>query len=184
MAFDLGAIAREISAAPLVSPYPEDLAAAILCDVFRDAGLPPIPDAECRGWDVPGPWRDQLGMLAHILATTSLRRESVAALGPAAKPGAIVARLRASIEPLTAEMIRSNAFRQEELLRKWIACVGGSVEGETPEQSARRLDALDFGKAMKEYARAEKERKAATARREKLIQEALQREAVARGWRE
>ena len=81
-------------------------------------------------------------------------------------------------------MIRANAFRQEEFLRRWIEAVGGSVAGESAKDSKKRLEQLDYRKTLAEYDRAEKARQAEAARRAKLLQEAADREAAARGWRE
>ena len=51
-------------------------------------------------------------------------------------------------------------------------------------QIVRRLDQLDYRKTMADYKAAEQSRKEEAARRAKLLAEAAQREADARGWRE
>jgi hypothetical protein len=186
MAFDLRKIADELKAAPLASPYPLDLAAAIVNDAFRVARIVPVPKKKWDSWSGPkrGYWSEQAGMLAHALATTSLRAATVEALQPSVDPTAALEAFFDAIKPLTAEMIRSNAFRQEEFLRNWVTAVGGTVEGEKPEESRRRLDRLDYRKTRAEYEKAEKARKAEAARRNKALEEAAAREAAARGWRE
>lgn len=188
MSFDLARIQRELGQRPLSSPVPLDLAVAIVNDVLRMAGKVVVVD---RGWEAwsreAGPlWAEQMGMVGHALAVTSLRDSTVRAIGALSDPRP-VARLRgffAAIEPLSAEMIRSNIFRREELLRRWIEAWEGEVQGEDPAQSARRLDQLDYRKALREYERAEEARKNETAKRAKLAREAAAREAAARAWRE
>lgn len=186
MAFDLKAIARELQGAPLASPYPLDLSAAIINDTFRMALVRPVPKKQWDGWQQEKPvlWAEQMGMLAHTLAATSLRAETVRALHPAFDAAVGLQRMFELIEPLTAEMIRSNRFRQEEFLRKWISCVGGRVEGEKARESKQRMEQLDYRKTLAEYAKAEKARKSEAAARARLLREAAQREAQARGWRE
>lgn len=188
MGFDLARIQRELAEHPLSSPVPLDLAIAIVNDVLRVAGTVVVVD---RGWEAwrraaKPLWEEQMGMVAHALAVTSLREATVGAIRRLGDPRP-VARLQGffgAIEPLTAEMIRSNQFRREELLRRWIEAWEGRVEGEAPEQSARRLEQLDYRRALREYERAEAARKSEAARRAKLAQEAAEREAAARGWRE
>lgn len=189
MAFDLDRIRNEVRAVPLASPYPLDLAAAIVSDALRLARIVPPPGATWKRWADRKGGRpllaEQAGMLAHFLATTSLREETVAALLRSSLDlEGVLAGFFEAIAPLTSEMIRANAFREEEFLRRWIACVGGRVAGEKPKDSQRRLEQLDYRKTLEEYGRAEKARKEEAERRAKLLQEAAQREADARGWRE
>ena len=146
MAFDLKRIQAEAQAAPLASPYPVQLSLAVVSDCFRLAGLVP-PSAKGRKRTAAGakaPLRDeQTGMLAHLLATTSLRDETVRALG-----GGRVDLTKAlddffgAIAPLSAEMIQANAFRREEFLRRWIESIGGEVAGEGPAESKERISLL------------------------------------------
>lgn len=188
MAFDLKRIRGEAQAAPLPSPYPLDLSIAVVNDTFRLGGVVPLP-AKTWKQNPPGgknPLREeQMGMLAHLLATTSLREETVRAIDPQRfdLAGALDG-FFAAIAPLTAEMIRANVFRQEEFLRRWIESVRGEIAGETPKEASKRLQQLDYRKTLAEYDRAEKARQAEAERRAKLLQEAADREAAARGWRE
>jgi len=190
MAFDLAAIRRELAAAPLPSPYPSDLAAAIVSDTFRMSRLSPLPAGVWKKWTGKGQknklFSEQLGMLAHILAVTSLRAETTAALqkSQGLEPQKALEGFFETIAPLTAEMIRANAFRQEEFLRKWAQAVGGAIQGENAGQSGKKLDQLDYRKTLEEYDRAESARKAEADLRAKALQEAAAREAAARGWRE
>jgi hypothetical protein len=186
MAFDLERIQRELRAAPLVSPYPLDLSVAVLSDVFRMAGVVPPARSTWAAWTKRAHklWGEQMGMLAHALASTVLREETVRAIGPRFDPSSALEPFFEAVKPLTAEMIRANAFRQEEFLRKWIAAVGGAVAGESEKESKKRAAQLDYRQTLAEYDKAEAARKAEAERRAKLLQQAAQNEAAARGWRE
>ncbi|MFN7972231.1 MAG: hypothetical protein U0166_07750 [Acidobacteriota bacterium] len=184
-AFDLARIQDEIAQAPIASPYDTSLAIAVVADCFRSGGAP-VPDGawEALGASAPKLWSEQIGMLAHILCSTSLGDATSRSITAATDAPAILRSFFASIAPLTAEMIRANAFRQEELLRKWIHAVGGSIAGEAEARSRKRLEQLDYGSALSAYARAETSRAEEAARRARLLKEAEEREAAARGWRE
>jgi hypothetical protein len=193
--FDLARVRDEMAAAPLVSPWPFEVAVAVVNDVFRMGGELAAPASlTWLDWATKHSLvEEQAGMLAHALAHTSLREASVAALaarrrglggGPVPGAEAILRGFLDGIRPLTAEMIRANAFRQEEFLRRWVAALNGEVAGETPEASRRRLDQLDYRKTLAEFESAESTRKAEADRRAKLRREAEEREAAARGWRE
>jgi hypothetical protein len=187
MAFDLTQLRKQLAAAPLVSPYPHDLAVAIICDTFRLANIrPPARTA----WDAFGTrfthalWKEQVGILAHILVSSSLREETARTLPKGFDAVVALGRFFESVEPLSAEMVRSNAFRQEEFLRKWIHAVDGQVQGESKKESQRRLEHLDYRKALKDFERAEAARKAEAQKREQMLKDAAQNAPDARGWRE
>jgi hypothetical protein len=194
MSFDLARIVAEIEATPLVSPIPRELAIAITCDVFRLGGLRPPPTAfwtrvlgavESEKAKV-GARAEQLAMLAHFLTMPALRAESVRAL-TAAKPsdlGPLLERFFDEIWPLTAEMMRANAFRREEAIRRWAMVCGAEITGETGEASRKRLEELDYRTALVEYEKAEKARKEEAERRAEALRKAQEAEAAARGWRE
>ncbi len=187
MSFDLGRIRDEAAAAPLASPYPQELSIAVVNDTFRLARLVPPDGKQWKGLLAAAMktlMLEQLGMLAHLLTVTSLRDETVKALGAGVDVKPALEGFFASVAPLTAEMIRANAFRQEEFLRKWIEAVGGQVAGEGAKESQKRLEQLDYRKTLAEYDRAEKARQGEAARRAKMLKEAADREAAARGWRE
>lgn len=189
MAFDLKRIETEIGAAALESPYSVELAAAVVSDTFRLGGLVPPASAWWRhsrgGKAADALFGEQVGMLGWLLNTTSLREEAVAALrGGQHAPKRLLEGFFDTVRPLTGEMIRANAFRREEFLRRFVEAVGGQVAGETAEQSRRRLEQLDYRKTMADYKAAEQSRKEEAERRAKLLAEAAQREADARGWRE
>ncbi|HLL04054.1 MAG TPA: hypothetical protein VK539_25945 [Myxococcaceae bacterium] len=187
MAFDLAQLRQQLAAAPLVSPYTHELAVAIICDTFRLANIrPPARTA----WDAFSKrftgalWPEQVAMLAHVLVSSSLREESVLAMKPPVDAVLVLGRFFEAVAPLTAEMVRSNAFRQEEFLRKWIHEVHGEITGEPRKESQRRLEHLDYRKAVKDFERAEAARKTEAQKREQMLKEAAQNAADARGWRE
>ena len=195
MALDLVQFEQELAGAPLTSPYTFELAIAIVDDCFRLAALGP-PDRPA--WDEmaakhpKGRVEEQTGMLAHLIASTQLRQETGLALQKS-RPGlsAIATHLAqffTEVEPITGEMIRSNVFRREELVRRWLSHwttpAGVSIAGETTEQSAKRLEQLDYRATLQEYDRAEKARQLEKDARAKILKEAQEREAAARGWRE
>jgi hypothetical protein len=196
MAFDLDRIVQELQGAPLESPYPVELSSAVISDCLRRAGRATLSEAVWQEWlaqPARGRWariEEQLGMVAHLLASTSLGDETIQAMrndgSPAQTgPAAALAGFFDRVQPLTAEMIRSNAFRREELLRSWVAAWGGEVTGESPERQHDRLGQLDYRATLAEYARAEEARKEEAEKRERLLrEEAAKREAEARAWRE
>ncbi|MBS2030315.1 MAG: hypothetical protein JST54_20605 [Deltaproteobacteria bacterium] len=183
MALDLKQLEQEFAAAPLTSPYSRPLTLAVLSDTYRLAGRAP-PSARAFDISSEAVW-DKLGVLAHLLNATGLRDESVRGLrAHAPSPDANLAAFLEAVEPLTAEMIRGNIFRREELVRRWLLAVSGDVAGETAAQSQARLEQLDYRKTLREYEAAEKARAAESERRAKLLREAQEREMAARGWRE
>jgi hypothetical protein len=187
MAFNLAQLRDELAAAPLVSPYPHELAVAIICDTFRLGSLRPPARTAWEAFETRfhhALWREQVSILAHVLISSSLREETTRALKPESGAVVMLGRFFESVEPLSAEMVRSNAFRQEEFLRKWIHAVGGQVEGESEKESQRRLEHLDYRKALKDFERAEAARKTEAQKREQMLKDAAQTAADARGWRE
>ncbi len=187
MPFDIPELRNQLAAAPIVSPYSHELALAIICDTFRLANVRPPSRQDWSALEDRARhalWREQVVMLAHVLAGSALRDESAKALRKSSNASHILQRFFDDITPLTAEMVRSNAFRQEEFLRKWVRALDGQVLNESTKESSKRLDQLDYRKAQDEMKRAEAARKKEAERREQLLREAQQREAEARGWRE
>ncbi len=186
--FDLKRIQREAAEAPLEEPLPRELAMAIVDDGLRRAGRAPVAPEAWTRWRRAGgePWEARRGVLAHLLSTTSLGPGTTASWRATKRgPERNIDLFFGSIEPLTAEMVATNAFRQEELLRKWIARVGGRVAGESASQSKERHDQLDYKATMREFKKAERARKKEADRRRKLLDAARKRrEAEARAWRE
>ncbi|MDP6945975.1 MAG: hypothetical protein QF464_17625 [Myxococcota bacterium] len=189
MPFDLETIQVELDAAPLTAPLPVELAFAIVDDLVRRSGGSPVDIPQWEAWLADGHerWCDQLSVLGWMLtAAATLADASVAAWKAAPHP--LEPRLETffkSIEPLTAEMMRANAFRREETLRKWIVHVcNDKATGETKKATQRRMRELDYKTTLREFAKAEKARKKEAARRKQLLAEARKREAEARAWRE
>jgi hypothetical protein len=184
---DLDATTRELDGSPYLSPYSEELARSVISDCWRRAGLAPVDDKDWPAIKKKGGrhFKDQLSVLAHTLLSSGLRGAVVAALEENGMAQRVALdRFFEAIEPLTAEMMRSNLIRREEFLRRFVDCVGGRIAGEKGRTSKKRLDELDYRKALSEYARAEAARRAEAKKRAKLLEEARQREAAARGWRE
>jgi hypothetical protein len=191
MIFDLSRIKADVDAAPIEPPYPLDLAFAVLADLFREARLAPPPDGSwapllARGSQAanrPG----QLAALARLVAISALRPASVAALAarPPKDPGAVLEGFLESIAPVTAELVAENPFRREEVVRRWIEAVGGTIAGEAPEASRRRLEQLDYRRTLAEYEKAEKSRLAEAQKRAEALRKAAADAAeAAKGWRE
>jgi hypothetical protein len=187
MTFDVRRIQAEIQKSALYVPIPIEIAVATISDTQRAAGKRPVPDAtwgEIVAKNAPNQL-EQLAVLAWMLHATSLRADTIVAIGVGGHDAkrAVLAFL-ASIAPLTGDMIRTNAFRQEEFLRKWAAVWAAPIAGEKPEDSARRLEQLDYRKALAEFERAEAARKVEAEKRAKALREAAERDAAASSWRE
>ncbi len=187
MTFDLARICKQIEQAPLSAPLPVDLGTAAVSDLWRLANLAPADDKYWRQWGRAN-WPNfaqQLGMLAHFLAISDLRVASVAALRAGrASAAEVLPQFFDRVQPLTGEMVRANVFRQEEFLRRWAEALQGQIEGETPVDSARRLQSLDHRKTLAELHEAEEARKREFNARAQALKEAAERDAAARGWRE
>ena len=189
--FDLARIKADVDAAPLEPAYPADLAAAVLADLFRDAGLAPPPDDAWAALAARGTKPEnrpgQLAALARLVAVSALRPGTVAALA-AAKPRDVVAVVEGFLEaifPVTAELVAENPFRREEVVRRWIEAVGGEIAGETAEVSRRRLGQLDYRRTLAEYEKAERSRLAEAQKRAAALRKAAEEAAeAAKGWRE
>src|SRR5262245_35538820 len=153
MPIDLPAIQKQLESTPLVSPFPPELAAAIVSDTFRLAGIGPPSPAAWRGWlKKRGLLPEQLGMLAHVLTASRLREDAVATLqAKPVEPMAALPSFFAKVQPLTAEMIRANTFRQEEFLRRFVEAIGGRVAGESVKVSRDRLEQLDYRTTLGEF---------------------------------
>jgi len=185
MAMDVSGVLKELASAGLPPAYPAPLAAAIVSDCFRLAERNPPSAKQWHEWSRKAHknWEAQLGFLAHLLGATSAREETLAVLA-AGRNQPPLDRFFATIEPLTADMLRENVFRKEEFLRRWVEWLGGRVVGEEPKESARRVAQLDYRKTLAEYQRADKARKEEAERRARLLAEAAKAAADARGWRE
>jgi hypothetical protein len=186
MAFDIAAIKRELQSAPPSADLPWAVGVAIVSDTFRLAGLAPPGSKTWEQWRRKWPRAGELVVeLARVLAASSLRAETVRALGSShPTPKLALEGFLEATSPLTAEMVRDNPFRQEEFVRHWIAGCRGEIAGETASQQQARLDLLDYRQVLSEYKKAETARKAEAQRRAQLLAEAKKRAEQAQGWRE
>lgn len=193
MALNLRDLETAHAAEPMRAPIPEALAAARIADVWRRAGVPGPTHAaftrliEARKGPPNGGARaqEQLLVLGHLIAITALGAEATLALQRQPRaPESVLGLLLDRVLPLTAEMVRTNAFRREEFVRCCCLAFGIDVHGETATQSAKRIDQLDYRKALAEAARAESERKKVEAERAEAARIAAEAEAQARGNRE
>jgi hypothetical protein len=184
--FDLSRVQSELAGAGVPRALPFEVAVAVVSDTFRLAGLVPPPAAHWqRQAKALRLLSEQLGFLVHLLLGTSLREQTKAGLtGSGLEPGRALEAFFQAVAPLTGEMLRDNRFRQEEFLRRFVACLGGSVAGETVGQSRKKLEQLDYRKTLAEYQKAEAARQKEAERRAQLLREAAQREEYAKGWRE
>ena len=189
MSFDLKRLLADARQAMM--PLHRDIAVAAINDLFRFSEIAPVPDADWEKWRQRWPsLEEKIAVLGALIAHGGLRPPTVDAMktvaGRAHAPSQL-ARFFERIEPLTAEMIRTNAFRLEEFVRAWIAEWNGTIEGETPVDSVKRLQKLDYGATLREMARAEAHRKEEADRRAKALREAEEAAAAAaaaQGWRE
>ena len=148
----------------------QDLLRARLADGCRDAGQTPLApeefDALADGLDEEA-WR-RLALLVEVLGLETVR----AALPLLAEAralrglvGTALTGLARETPLLTLELLRQSPLRVEELARRFIALLGGSVLGETQKVSHARLERLDYGRLLAE---AERAKKAAAERVEHL----------------
>jgi hypothetical protein len=186
MAYELARIHSELLEAGVPPAFPLPVAIAIVSDTFRLAGLaPPRATEWSRRSSKLGHLAEQAAFLAHVLASTSLRAQAVDEIkATRVDPGPALWSFFEAVAPLTGEMLRTNRFRQEEFLRRFIASLGGSVAGESAGQSEKKLDQLDYRKTLAEFDKVGEARQKEAARRAQLLREAAQREEYAKGWRE
>ncbi|MHC4828990.1 MAG: hypothetical protein ACYTFT_01335 [Planctomycetota bacterium] len=192
MSFSVQAIQEELAAHPLHSPIPIELAISVIDDALRLGGLAPLgASAWSDFFHARAPLlKEQVSMLGWALRRSSLGSGTPPAIRDLVAQGTRVTPKKSldsffkAIEPLTAEMIRANAFRQEEFVRRWIATWRGRVDGESIPASTARLNHLDYKKALREYADTEARRKREAKARKQAIAAAKQKKTAARGWRE
>ena len=181
---DINEVVQEVQNASLHSPFSLDTAIAVVNDCFRIAGSAPVGDDVWERWEEQfgSLWPEQMGIMAHLLSATSLGTVTVSALRESGEDrrGELAGFFR-RIESLTAEMIRSNAFRREECIRRWLQWCGAGIEGEDEEASKRRLEQLDYRETLAEYQRAEAAREEEYSGRMERVR---QQRTAARGWRE
>jgi hypothetical protein len=149
-----------------------DLVQARLADRCRDSRVEPLTPEEFEKLtaDLDAESCRRLALLVHALEVDKLRQVlptlieagslntlvEIAFIGPARQS-----------ELLTLELLRQSPLRVEELTRRFFACLGVEVQGESAETSRRRLERLDYGRLLEEAKRAEA---AAAERMEQLRQ--------------
>jgi hypothetical protein len=187
--FPLKEVTSDLANAPIATPVAYDLAVAILLDTLRRAAKPAPADGTFVKWrkdpDFPL-WQEQMCMLGWFLTVSDSLRQATESGWDVPDPIAQLRKLRSDTAPLTAEMMRSNAFRQEEFLRRWAQCIGLTIDGEDVTTSAERVVYLDYRVVLREYAQAEDARLKEEESRQAAIRKAEEerRATEARGWRE
>jgi hypothetical protein len=172
---DLAALRARLSAGVTQwagrAPDP-DLVRARLADGCRDAGLnPPTPEeveAMVSRLDDEG-WR-RLAVLAGAFDLEAVR--AVLAVLAVSRPLAELVEVAlvglARCTPLlTCDLLRQSPLRVEELARKFAARLGAAVQGESAQESRRRLERLDYERLLNE---AERARAAAEKQAQRLRQ--------------
>lgn len=186
MAYDLSRVRAELENAGVQRVLPFEVAIAVVNDTFRQAGLVPPRAAQWRRWaGKQATLKEQAPFLAHALVATSLRAQTVEGVKQARPdPAQALSAFFDALAMHTVEMFKSNRFRQEEFLRRWVACLGGAVAGESAAQSKKKLEQLDYRTTLADYRKTEAARAKEAERRAQLLREAAQREEYAKGWRE
>lgn len=185
MKIDLGKVATWAGAETLVSPLPRLAAQEGLCALLREAAITPPISADWEKWrqSYGDLFDEQLGMLVWLLGCEAIREPTRVALRSARTrrlPRGRIQRFFSRLGPITGEMVRANALRREEFVRKWAREMGIGIASETPDESQARVDALDYRVAARKLKRAE-----AAARKAAVKQASPAAQPTwPRGWRE
>jgi hypothetical protein len=179
-----GFLTNAVSHSAVQRAEPE-LVRARFADRCRDAGLEPLLPEEfdklTDGLDA-----ETWGRLALLVGALDLEavRSALPALA-AARPLAELVRtafagLARETPLLNLELLRQSPLRVEELARRFIAALGATVRGESPQVSEQRLARLDYGQLLAE---AERAKQAASGRVEQLrkLQEEQEKRRPRRG---
>ncbi len=168
--FDLAAVQVKLTDAVRRSgPADAELARARFADGCRDAGVrPPTPEewaATTNGIDADG-WQ-RFAVMVAVFDWPQFR-ETVPQL-PAGKSGtdltAAFAWTITHTPLLTVEVLTQSELRVEELARRLVSAVGGSIAGESAAESKVKAERLDYGRLLAE---AEEAKAAAAERTEEL----------------
>jgi len=166
------------------------LTTARLFDGLRDASVAVAPlatwDEHTRELDESA-WQ-RLEILTRLLRE-SASRDRIHQLLAASNERALKVFpgfCRRDAQLLTLELLLKSPFRIEELARKWIAALGGTITGETVKESTARLERIDFGGVLKNLAAADKDREERMKKLKELEEKRLreQQEAYQRAGRE
>lgn len=184
---DVRALLDEIDRGPPLPPPVFAVSIAIIDDVSRLAGLPPVPDGSWALWRAQRGWPGldgQAAALAHWLVHTSLRTTTVAWLTAHPRDARALEAMFEALGPVPGDALPANAFRREEVVRRWAEAWGLPILGEARAQSERRLEQLDYRKALGAFTKAEGERRAAAEAARRAAAEAAARAAESQGYRE
>ena len=175
VSFDLAVLTEQIRLASLdlLGRDPDaDLVSARLMDGFDDAKLARPTAAEwkkaTKDLDKDA-WR-RMTILVRLFRESPLKDAvlaAVAARGPAGPIEAFPAFAAGLSRLLSLELLQKSPFRVEELARKWVHVLGGTIAGETASESKQRMERLDFGGVLKNLQAADADR----ANRMKKLQE-------------
>ncbi len=169
----------------LEQPVDRLLLHARLADAYRDEDLEPMrADAflEATRQLSDEAWR-RLSLLVGLLELLECRLGVVEVLDDddvASQVEQAFIGFAQEANLLTVAILRDSELRREELLRRFILRLGAGIEGETIEQSLRRLERLDYGVLLGE---AERARQIAEERMAylKMLQEAQDAARAPRG---
>lgn len=170
---DLAPVQAKLAAAVRASTTPDlELTRARLADHCRDASLLPLQteefDRAASVLDADGQRR--LALLVSLLELEAVRT-AVAQLANTWPVHQIVSSaltgLAQDTSLLTLEVLAQSEQRVEELARRFLAAIRASINGETAEDSKKRLNKLDYGRLLAE---ADKAKTAAAERAERLRQ--------------
>ena len=191
VAFPLERLTSEIRLAALDLGETEPaLAAARLMDGLRDAGLPvpPLPTWAEAARELDRDAWQRVEVLTHLLRERELGPLVARALArdPARAWRVVPGFATREARLLTVELLVKSPFRVEELARKWVHALGGTIEGESPDESRRRMERLDFGGVLKSLEDAGRDREERMRKLQEIEAKRLkeQQEAYARQSRE
>jgi hypothetical protein len=156
----LATVLEQLDRALYTPPAHLDSSLAVLNDALRDLGLQPLLLADFDRIGALAPTATPLlAALAFALRSTGLG-EALRAHAPSQVRTLDAMRaFLSSCEELPADTLPKSAFRREELLRKWLAAVELPIAGESPSQSAQRLEQVDFNRLKRAMDREAQERK-------------------------
>lgn len=189
--FDLNVLTEQIRLATLdLAGRQTDpaLLAARLFDGLDDAGIPRPPATEwakvTNGFDAEA-W-NRMAILVRLFRDTPLKdgiATSIAAKSALETFGGFCSGLS---QLLTIELLQKSPFRVEELARKWVHALDGTIAGETPAESRQRMERLDFGGVLKNLQAADADRAARVKKLQEIEAKRLkeQQEAYERSGRE
>lgn len=189
--FDLTELTEQIRLATLDLAGREtdpQLLAARLFDGLDDAKLPRPPAADwaknTKGFDKEA-WA-RMAILVRLFRETPLREPIVKSIVASNATDVFGGFCSGLSQLLTVELLQKSPFRVEELARKWVHALGGSIKGESAAESRQRMERLDFGGVLKNLQAADADRAARVKKLQEIEAKRLkeQQEAYERAGRE